>query len=82
MQKRSKLGTARYHGQLSSCTMSDKTENPILRKSSDRQAGRQADRQTYRQTDRETDRLTDRRTRVISQDAVWLTSSVQHEVFK
>ena len=74
MQKRSKLGTARYHGQLSSCTMSDKTENPILRKSSDRQAGRQ--------TDRETDRQTDRRTRVISQDAVWLTSSVQHEVFK
>ena len=58
MQKRSKLGTARYHGQLSSCTMSDKTENPILRKSSDRQAGRQTDRHTDRQTEKQIDRQT------------------------
>ena len=48
----------RYHGQLSSCTISEKTNNPILRKFCD---GR-----TDRLTDRLTDRRTDRRTRVIS----------------
>ena len=46
-----------YHGQLSSCTISEKTNDPTLRKLSNRQ--------------------TDRRTRVISWDAVRLTSGVQ-----
>ena len=44
----------RYHGQLSSCTISKKTNDPILRKLSDGQ------------TDRWTDRQMDRQTRVIS----------------
>ena len=44
----------RYHGQLSSCTISEKTNDPILRK------------------------RTDRWTRIISQDAVRLTSNVQY----
>ena len=52
----------RCYGQLSSCTISEKTNDSILRKLSD---GR-------------TDGQTDRRTRVISQDAVRLTSSVQN----
>ena len=30
------LSITRYHGQLSSCTISDKTKDPILRKLSDR----------------------------------------------
>ena len=47
----------RYYGQLSSCTISQKSKDPILRKLSDGQ--------------------TDRWTRVISQDAIQLTSSVQ-----
>ena len=55
----------RCHGQLPSCTISGKTYDPILRKLSD---GR---------TDRQTDRRTDWQTRVISKDAVRLTSSVQ-----
>ena len=48
----------RYHGQLSSCTISAKTNDPVLRKLIE---GR-----------------THRRTRVISSDAVRLTSNVQH----
>ena len=40
----------RYHGQLSSCTISEKTNDPILRKLSDRWA----DGQTYGETDRQT----------------------------
>ena len=48
------------HGQLSSCAISQKTNDPILRKISDRPRDRQADGQT------------DRWTRVISKDAVRL----------
>ena len=44
----------RYHGELSSCTMSEKTKDPILGKLSD---GR---------TDEQTDRWTETRMRVIS----------------
>ena len=51
----------RYHSQLSSCTISEKTNDPILIKFSD---GR-------------TDGGTDIQTRVISQDVVRLTPSVQ-----
>ena len=47
------LSVTRNHGQLSSCTISEKTNDPILRKLSD---GR-----TDRQTDKETDRWTDGR---------------------
>ena len=56
---------------------SEKTNNPILRKLSDGR-DRQTDGQTYRQTDGRTDERTDRWTRVISKDAVRLTSSVQN----
>ena len=52
----------RFHGQLSSCTISEKINDLILRKFID---GR-------------TDGKTDRRTRVISQEAVRLMSSVQN----
>ena len=41
----------RYHGQLSSCTISAKTKDPILRKLSDRRTDRQTDRQKNSQTD-------------------------------
>ena len=51
----------RYYGQLSSCTISEKNDNSIQRKLSDGQ----------------TDRPPDRRVRVISYDAVRLTSSVK-----
>ena len=34
----------RYHGQLSSCTIPEKTNDPILRKLSDRRTDRQTDR--------------------------------------
>ena len=44
----------RYYGQLSSCKISEKTNDPILRKFSDGWA------------DRWTDRMIDRRTKVIS----------------
>ena len=38
------LSTTRYHGQLSSCTISEKTNDPILRKLSDgRNDGQQTD---------------------------------------
>ena len=53
---------------------SEKTNNPILRKLSDRRM----DGQTDGRTDGRTGRPTDRRTRVISQDAVRLTSSIQN----
>ena len=36
----------RYHGQLSSCTISEKTNDPILRKLSDGQTDRQTDGRT------------------------------------
>ena len=53
----------RYHGQLLSCTISEKTNHPILRKLSDRR--------TDGGTDGGTDgRRTDERTRVISYDTV------------
>ena len=52
------LPVTRYHAQLSSCTISEKNNDPILRKLSDGQ--------------------TDKRMRVISQDAVPLTSSIQN----
>ena len=41
----------RYHGQLSSYTISEKTNNPILRKFCDGRTDRLTDRQTDRQTD-------------------------------
>ena len=40
----------RYHGQLSSCTISEKTNDPILRKLSDGRTDGQTDRQTNRRT--------------------------------
>ena len=54
---------SRYHDQLSSCTISEKTDDTILRKG--------------RKNGRTDDRRTDRWTRVISQYAVRLTSSIQ-----
>ena len=36
----------RYHGQLLSCTISEKTNDPILTKFSDRRTDRQTNRQT------------------------------------
>ena len=50
----------RYHDQLSSCTISEKTNYSILRKFSEGGTNRQKDRLTDRQTDRQTDRWTDR----------------------
>ena len=55
----------RYNGQLSSCTISEKTNNPILRK---------LVKDGW--TDGQTDRQKDRRARVISLDVVRLTLSV------
>ena len=40
-----------YHGQLSSCTISEKTNDPILRKFSDGRTDGQTGRQTNGQTD-------------------------------
>ena len=40
------LSVTRYHGQLSSCTISEKTNDPILRKLSDGWTDRPTDRQT------------------------------------
>ena len=37
------LSVTRYHGQLSSCTISEKTNYPILRKHSDRRTDRRTD---------------------------------------
>ena len=37
------LSVTRYHGQLSSCTISEKTNDPILRKVSDGRTDRQID---------------------------------------
>ena len=51
-----------YLGQLSSCIISEKANDPALRKVSDRRADRQTDRPTDRQTDRQTNRQTDRQT--------------------
>ena len=42
------LSVTRYHGQLSSCTISEKTNNPILRKLSDGRTDGQTDGQTSR----------------------------------
>ena len=58
----------RCHGQLSSCTTSEKSINPIFKKLSDGRAD------GY--TDRGADRGTDRRRGVISYDIVRLTLSV------
>ena len=52
----------RYHGELSSCTISKGTNDLILRKLSDKEMDGE--------TDRETDGRTDKRTRLISYDAV------------
>ena len=41
----------RYHGQLSSCTISEKTNDPLLRKLSDGRTDRQTDRWADGQTD-------------------------------
>ena len=51
-----------YLGQLSSRTISEKANDPVLRKVSDRRADRQTDQPTDRQTDRQIDRQTDRQT--------------------
>ena len=40
------LSVTRYYGPLSSCTISEKTNDPIWRKLSDGQIDRQTDRQT------------------------------------
>ena len=56
----------RYHAELSPCTISEKSNDPILRKLSDRRTNKETDgqrdrdRETERQ--RETDRQTDRQT--------------------
>ena len=42
------LPVPRYHGQLSSCTISEKTKDPILQKFSDGQMEGQTDRWTDR----------------------------------
>ena len=60
----------RYHGQLSLCTISQKTNGLILKKLSDRQMGGAMGPKT------------DRWTRVILQDNVQLMSSIQHLVQK
>ena len=59
----------RFHGQLSSCTISGKTYDPILRNFSNAWADKRMDRQT--------DQKTVRLTRIIAWDAVQLTSSIQ-----
>ena len=51
-----------YLSQLSSCTISEKANDPVLRKVSDRRADRETDRPTDRQTDRQTDKQTGRQT--------------------
>ena len=66
----------RCYGQLSSCIISEKTNDPILRKLSDGWMDRWRDRWT----DGQKDGLTDRWTRVIPQDAVRLTLSIQNEM--
>ena len=40
------LSVTRYHGQVSSCTITEKTNNPISRKLCERQKDRQRDRLT------------------------------------
>ena len=44
------LSVTRYHGQLSSCTISEKSNDPTLRKLSGRQMDRLTDRRTEGQT--------------------------------
>ena len=76
------LLVTRYRGQLSSCKISEKTNDPILRKLSDAWTDRQTDRQTDKQTDRPIDRWTERwtyrRIRIISYDAVRLMLGNQY----
>ena len=48
------LSVTIYHGQLSSCTISEKTSDPILRKFTDRPTIQQTDGWTDRQTDEST----------------------------
>ena len=62
------LSVTRCHGQLSTCTISEKTKDPIFRKLSDGK------------TDEQTDPQRGRRTRVIPSDAVQLTLSVQKQI--
>ena len=50
----------RCHGQLSSCTISEKTNDPILRKLSDGRMDGRTDGQKDRQSDTQADRQTDR----------------------
>ena len=56
------LSVTRYHGHLSSCTTSEKTNYSFLRKLS----GWRMDKWMDRRTDGKTSGLTDRLTRVIS----------------
>ena len=60
-QKNLTSSVTRYHGQLSSCTISEKPNDPILRKFSDGET----DGQMNRRTDKRTDGQTGRQTRVI-----------------
>ena len=48
----------RYHAELSPCTISEKSNDPILRKLSDRRTNKETDGQ--RDRDRETERQRDR----------------------
>ena len=45
------LSVTRYHGQVSSCTISEKTSDSILRKSSDRRTDGRTDGRTDRHSD-------------------------------
>ena len=50
--QKSALSVTRYYGQLSLCTIADKTNDPYLRKFRDgRKTGRRTDRETEIQTD-------------------------------
>ena len=49
-----------YHGQLSSCTISEKTNDPILRKLSDGQTNGWTDGRTDRRMDRRRDEQTNK----------------------
>ena len=46
IRKNLTLSVTRYHGQLSSCTISEKTNDPIFRKFSDGRTDGQTDKQT------------------------------------
>ena len=65
-QKNLSLSVTRYNDQLSSCTISEKTNDPTT----DRQMERRMDGWTDRRMDRWMNRWMDRQTRVIPQDLV------------